>query len=243
MKSRYCGLLLILTIGIVSCAAKAQSRSNDKWRDAKPKTVTLFSRAKYKDKFEGYGKSAFSFKHGVRSDVGERMRPNNYDRNGNLLRSDPGERLTRNTFELQYGGINLNGDSDWFTVTMVRDACGRIKDLGELNWSGVSAVPYLPLPVGSQTGIRFPSPNETFEESSNGKVTKVVAGHIYVVRTWQSESIPFVNGLPAYSKDTYSDFYYLVRVEKLVPSDQVTISWKAVPSPKQKNKKVRDGCA
>ncbi len=195
MKSMYCGVLLILTIGIVSYAAKAQSGSNDNWRDVEPRTVTLFSRAKYKDKFEDYGKSAFSFKHGVRSDVGERS----------------------NNYELEYGNISWSEDSDWFIVTMVTDDCSRIKDLGPLNWSQVFDVPFLPASVEPQKGIRMPSKTETYEESSNGQVTRVVAGHIYVV----------------HSKDSDSDFYTLFRVDTLVPSDEVTISWKAVPSPEE----------
>jgi hypothetical protein len=197
MKLKSCGLLLILTFGVVGYLAKAQPHSNDNWRDVEPRTATLFSRAKYKDKFEGYGKSAFSFKHGVRSDVRRHITGNNY--------------------ELEYGNISWNGDSDWFAVTMVTDDCSRIKDLGELNWSDVFDVPYLPATVAPQKGIRMPAKTETYEESSNGQVTRVAVGHIYVV----------------HSKDSESDFYTLFRVEKLAPSDEVTISWKAVPSPEQ----------
>src|SRR5947209_3034865 len=98
-------LLLILCLQSYSFSAIAQS-SSGRWRAITPNTVTLFSRAKYKDKFEGYGKSTFSFKHGLRSDVGSE--------------------ITRNNYEIQYGNINWNGDSDWFTVTMVTDDCSRI---------------------------------------------------------------------------------------------------------------------
>lgn len=197
MNLRHYGLLLTLTLGIISHTVKAQSPSNENWRDVAPQTVTLFSRAKYKDKFDGYGKSTFSFKHGVRSDVGQQMTGNNY--------------------ELQYGNISWNGDSDWFTVTMVTDDCSRIKDLGEMNWPEVFDVPYLPASIEPQQGSRMPSKTETYEESSNGQVTKVVVGHIYVV----------------HSKDSDSDLYTLFRVGKLVPSDRVTISWKVVLSPEQ----------
>jgi hypothetical protein len=197
MKIRNYVLLLILAICVGNLSAKAQARSEKNWRDVEPKTETLYSRAKHKDKFETYGKSTFSFKHGVRSDVGRQV--------------------TRNNYELQYGGISWNGDSDWFTVTMVTDDCSRIKDLGDLNWSDVFDVPFLPASIEPQKGIRMPSKIETYEESSNGQVTKVVAGHIYVV----------------HSKDSGSDFYTLFRVEKLVPSDEVTISWKVVPSPEK----------
>lgn len=197
MKLRKYILLLILTICVNSFFAKAQSSSKENWRDVEPKTITLYSRAKHKDKFEAYGKSTFSFKHGVRSDVGREV--------------------TRNNYELQYGGINWNGDSDWFTVTMVTDDCSRIKDLGALNWSEIFDAPYLPASVVPQKGVRMPSKTETYEESSNGQVTRVVAGHMYVL----------------HSKDSDSDFYTLFRVDKLVPSDEVAISWKVVPSPDQ----------
>lgn len=197
MQSRFFGLVLILTLGVCSYLGKAQSRSDDNWRDVEPKTATLFSRAKYKDKFEGLGKAAFSFKHGVRSDVGQK--------------------ITRNNYELLYGGISLNGDSDWFQVTMATDDCSRIKDLGELNWSEVFDVPYLPASVEPQKGTRFPSKTETFEESSSGQVSRVIVRHMYVV----------------HSKDSDFDFYTLFRVEKLVPNDEVTISWKVVPSPER----------
>jgi hypothetical protein len=192
---RYCGLLLILTLGIPGYLVRAQSRPSDNWRDVAPKVVTLFSRAKYRDKFEGLGKSAFSFRHDVRSDVGQQ--------------------ITRNNYELMYGNISWNEDSDWFQVTMATDDRSRIKDLGELNWPEVFDVPYLSASAEPQKGTRFPSKTETFEESSNGQVSKVVAGHMYVV----------------HSKDSDSDFYTLFRVDKLVPSDEVTISWKVVPAP------------
>jgi hypothetical protein len=197
MKLRYYGLLLILAVGVVGNSAKAQSPANENWRDVEPQTVTLFSRATHKDEDGGYAKSAFSFKHGVRSDVGRQITGNNY--------------------ELEYGSIDWNHDSDWFEVTMVTDDCSRIKDLGALQWAEVFDVPFLPASVVPQDGIRMPRKNQTYEESSNGQVTRVVAGHMYVVHT----------------KDSSSDLYTLFRVEKLVPSDEVTISWKVVPSPEQ----------
>ena len=200
MKLRYLGLALILVLTVISYSAKAQTRSSESWRRAKPKTVTLFSRAKHQPNSNEYGKSAFSFNHGVRSDVGRR--------------------ITRNNYELLYGGIRLNGDSDWFKVTMGRDDRSQIKDLGELNWSDPFDVPYIPASAQPNNGIRLPAKTETFEQSSKGQVTRVVAGHMYVL----------------HSKDSDTDLYTLFRVEKLVPSDEVTISWKVVrrrnPAPK-----------
>ena len=195
MKLKNQILLLVLTICIGSFSIKSQSLSEENWRDTDPQTVTLYSRIKHK--FDGYGKSAFSFKHGLRSDIGKER--------------------TKNNYEISYGGISINGDSDWFKVTMVTDDCSRIKDLGELNWSDIFDVPILQASIEPHKGIRTPLKTETFEESSNGQITRVTAGHIYVV----------------HSKDFDSDFYTLFRVDKLIPSDEVTISWKIVPSPEQ----------
>lgn len=132
------------------------------------------------------------------------------------MRSDDfGREVTRNNYELSYGGISINGNSDWFGVTMVTDDCSRIKDLGELNRSDIFDVPILSASIEPQKSIRMPSKIETYEESSNGQVTKVVLGHMYVV----------------HSNDSDSDFYTLFRVDELIPSDKVTVSWKVVPSP------------
>ncbi|HEX5703154.1 MAG TPA: hypothetical protein VFX97_08145 [Pyrinomonadaceae bacterium] len=97
-------------------------------------------------------------------------------------------------------------------MTMVTDDRSRIKDLGELKWSDPFEVPDLPPNPELNLGIRWPAKNETFEQSSKGRVTRVVPGHIYVLR----------------SKDSQSDLFTLFRVEKLVPNDEVTISWKVV---------------
>jgi len=193
MKLRHVALLLALAFCPINPSAIAQSRSPENWRTVEPNTATLFSRAKYKDKFEGYGKSTFSFKYGVRSD-------------------DLGREVTHSHYELQYGQINWNGDSDWFTVTRATDDRSRIKDLGVLGWSDIVEIPLLPASTELE-GINMPSKGH--EGSSN--VARVVVGHLYVV----------------HSKDSHSDFYTLFRVDNLVPGDEVTISWKVVPSPEK----------
>lgn len=198
MKLKYYVLLAILAFGIYSPSAIAQMRSGENWRSTETKTVTLFSRAKYKDEFEGYGKSAFNFEHNVRSDVGLKITRNNYD-------------ILFGNFTAREG---KNQSSDFFTVTMVGGDRSRINDLGELNWSENFDIPFLDTSVEHQP-VRHPSKTETVEESSNGQITKVVVGHIYVLHV----------------KDSKSDFYTLFRVEKLTPGDEVTISWKVVPSP------------
>jgi len=135
MKLTYVALLLALAF-CPNPSAIAQSRSPENWRTVEPKTATLFSRAKYKN-IEDYGKSTFSFKYGVRSD-------------------DVGREVTRNHYDLQYGQINWNGDSDWFTVTSVTDDRSRIKDLGEMNWSDIVEIPLLPASIELE-GINMPS--------------------------------------------------------------------------------------
>ena len=160
-----------------------------------PQTITLFSRISHKD--EGYGRSAFNFRHGVRSDV------------------EGWEQLTHNHAHLLYGSISIDGDTDWFSVSGGGEDPSRIKDLGELEWSNVYHTPFLPANPQLSTGIRFPGINESFESSSDGRVTQVVAGHMYVVHI----------------KNRESDLYAMFRVDALERNDHCTISWKVVPSP------------
>lgn len=184
-----------LALCVMTTSATAQLRARKNWRDLEPETITLLSHAKYKDTLVGKGKSSFSFRYGVRGDVAPE--------------------ITRS--ELAYGHLNRNGDSDWFIVTLSTEDRSRIKDLGQLRWSDIIDVPFLPASVGPHKGARAPSRTETYEQSSDGQITRVVIGHMYVV----------------HAKDSSTDFYALFRVEKLVPSDEVTISWKLVPSPKR----------
>lgn len=79
-----------------------------------------------------------------------------------------------------------------------------------MNWSDIVEIPLLPASTELE-GLIIPSKGH--EGSPN--LARVVGGHLYVV----------------HSKDRDSDFYTLFRVDNLVPSDQVTISWKGVPSP------------
>jgi hypothetical protein len=197
VKLKHYRFPLILALCVTTTSAGAQLRAQKNWRDVEPETITLLSRAKYKNTYRGNGRSSFSFRYGVRSEVAPE--------------------ITRNNYELQYGSITWNGDSDWFKVTMATDDRSRIKDLGELEWSEIVRVPFLPASVEPHKGVRGPSRAGTFEESSDGQVTRVVVGHMYVL----------------HAQDSQTDLYGLFRVEKLVPNDEVTISWKLVPSPKR----------
>ena len=196
MKSN--GFFIIVVLYAVfygNALVNAQSGLSENWQESEARTVTLYSRAKNDDRNGGYGKSAFSFWHGLRSDVGTGV--------------------TRNNFEIVYGGMNISGDSDWFTVTLVTDDCGRIRDLGELDWTEIFEVPYLPAAAEPDHGITMSFKSGNLEQSSNGQFSKVILGHMYVLHT----------------KDSVANFYTLFRVDKLKPSDEATISWKNVPSP------------
>lgn len=199
MKLKQPALPLILAFCVMNLSVRAQLRAQKNWRDVEPESVTLLCYSKYRSTFAGNGKSSFSFKYGVRGEVAPE--------------------ITRS--ELLYGNINRNGDSDWFIVTLATDDRSRIKDLGQLKWSEVPNVPLLPASVEPHKGFRLPprreTRSETVEALSDGQVTRVVPGHMYVV----------------HAKNSRTDLYALFRVEKLVPSDEVTISWKLVPSPKR----------
>jgi hypothetical protein len=196
MKLIRCGFLLILAFGVMANSARAQLRAQKNWRDVEPEAVMLLPYAKYRNTFKGNGKSGFSFRYGVRGEVAPEITGGS---------------------ELLYGNIIWNGDSDWFTVRLTADDRSRIKDLGEMKWPEILEVPLLPASAKPHGGAKAPSRTETYEQSSGGQITKVVAGHMYVV----------------HAKNSRADFYALFRVEKLVPGDQVTISWKLVPSPKR----------
>jgi hypothetical protein len=155
--------------------------------------VTLFSRASH---HEGtWGKSAYNFYAMARSD------------------NWPG--IIKNRAHLIYGTYSFNQDSDWFSVSGGGPELTRIKDLGAKQWKDVSATPFVPVTPHTTSGIRSPRPNELYEETSEGRVTRVVLGHLYVIHI----------------KGDKEDFYVMLRVDELTPSDQCTISWRAVPPP------------
>ncbi len=197
MKLRTCLLTILLILCLDAGSVLGQSKEARNWFSETPSTATLLSRIKHRDKEGGYGLSAFSFRHSLRSDVGTFV--------------------TRNNYELLYGNMDLNGDLDWFVVSMVTDDQSRIKDIGELNWEQVFNVPFLPASPEPHKGIRLDPKAAGFAESSDWQIARVIAGHMYVV----------------HSKDRDTDFYTLFRVEKLIPNNEVSISWKNVPSPEK----------
>lgn len=141
-------------------------------------------------------------------------------------------------WDLRYGGLNFNGNMDWFILDCQTRRGGhwnRIRDLGEMEWSDQIAVPVLPiLPCRSdeQCGriqISSGKPGKKIDdEDVNPHVAKIVVGHIYAIHISEGERDlgnprEFVQHI---------DYYALVRVEELKPNESVTITWKKVPAPK-----------
>lgn len=187
-------LAVFLTIGACCNVSAAHERMSPR---PEPQQVTLYSRITYKE--HDYGKSAFNFEHGLRSD------------------DESWARVAHGYAQLMYGSISFSADTDWFSVSMGGDDPTRIKDLGELQWSGVYSTPILYANPRQSTGITFPRPSESFEASSDERVTKVVAGHMYLVHV----------------KNREADLYVMFRVDALEPNDHCTLSWKVVPSPEK----------
>ncbi len=153
-------------------------------------------------KHRDFTKANFNFKLGVRGDSKSPRTWNNYD--------------------LRYGGNSLGGDSDYFDVSISKGSYTQIIDMGALNWTGIYDVPLLYARSESPNGLWIHDCSKCVNNSlDNVKVmpenalVKVVTGHMYLVRV----------------QDINRDLYAMFRVESLKFEDEVTISWKVVPSP------------
>lgn len=197
MRMKSLRFSLVFAVVVALLASASFTTAFGQIGTTEPQTVTLLSRAKYQD----YDKATFSFKHGVRD--------------------DPGALITKNDWDLLYGNLTFNHDSDWFTVAMASDDRSQIKDLGEMTWAEVSNVPLLPpCPETNErcTMLRLARNAEgKIVSDVNGHTAKAFVHHMYV----------------AHIKDRRSDFYVMFRVEELQPNDSCTISWKLVPSPEE----------
>ncbi|HKB66159.1 MAG TPA: hypothetical protein VKC61_09915 [Pyrinomonadaceae bacterium] len=165
-------------------------------KKSEPQQVTLFSRITQGARDDA--RSAFNF-YGVRGD----------DRQG--------LRVSHNSVHLVYGSISIDHDTDWFDVSSGGDDSSRIKDLGEMQWADVSDAPFLPANPRSSRGFRLPGQGMSFEQSSDGQITRAVAGHMYV----------------AHIKNNGAEFYAMFRVDALDSSKRCTISWRVMHSPKR----------
>jgi hypothetical protein len=191
MKSRYFSILFAVIFSLAFCVLAEVREIRAQQADepaVQPQKATLLAHHKYNS-----AKASFNFEFGVRVDS-----------------KSP---LTHN----QYGGITLDGDSDWFEVPMGRDSRSQLKDLGELTWAEIYYVPILPassIPHNSGMGHTHIA-GKMVSTSPEGVLVKAAAGHIYLL----------------HSKHDQTDLYVMFRVDALKAGDECSISWKIVPSP------------
>jgi len=196
-------LLILATVFLLSVnnALSQTEIKQNSHRDIEPQLITLFSQNKH-NKNSDYGKTYFNFKLGVRGDSTSPRTLGNYD--------------------LKYGGI-INNDKDWFCVPTGNRSYSQIKDIGTLNWKDVYDIPLLyASPVPHQEGKTY-----IFEKDGAIKILpensqiKIIEGHMYLLHAKD------VND----KKEINKDLYVMFRLEALKSGDEVTISWKLVPSP------------
>ena len=142
-------------------------------------------------------------------------------------------------WHMRYGGLNFNGNMDWFILDCKTRRGGHwngIRDLGEMEWSDqivVPVLPILPCRIDEQCGrikIQTGKPGRKIEdENVNPHMAKITVGHMYAVHISEGERDL---GNPREFVQHF-DYYALVRVEELKPNVSVTITWKMVPAPKQ----------
>jgi hypothetical protein len=135
------------------------------------------------------------------------------------IRGDSPARPARGNYDLRFGGLSYDRD-DRFDVPLYPDSRGRIVDLGELKWSDVYDIPFLYASSEPYDGTRSDSfaNGRLVTSSPENTMVRVLTGHMYLV----------------HSRDNNKDLYVMFRVESLKPHDEVTISWKVVPSPESK---------
>ena len=133
------------------------------------------------------------------------------------VRGDSKDPQTNNYYDLRYGGRSENGDMDWFEVSTGEHSWSQIKDLGAADWSDIHEVPVLfasVIPHNNGMSEIYRA-GKVVQRSPEGVLVKAISGHIYLL----------------HSKHDKVDFYVLLRIEEMKPSDECTISWKIVRSP------------
>lgn len=196
MKSRYFYILLAVIFSLVLSVSAEVGEVRAQQADESVEqlqTATLLSHHKC-DKF---ATAAFNFAVGVRID-------------SKLPQ-------THNEFDIRYGGLSLNGDSDWLDVPTANGSRSQLKDLGELNWGDIYYVPILPASLTPHPGgmSHLFKAGKMVSTSPEGVLVKAAAGHIYLL----------------HSKHDKTDLYVMFHVDALKAGDECTISWKIVPSP------------
>ena len=132
------------------------------------------------------------------------------------VRGNADKQLTGDVWDVLYGNFKINNNADWFSLAR-RNHRSRIRDLGALNWQDISQIPILPARPEPLRTITVDASANATTNSPDGNFVRAIVGHVYL----------------AHIKDDNSDFYAMFRVEEMVPGDNVTISWRLVPSPEQ----------
>jgi len=133
------------------------------------------------------------------------------------VRGDSDSPSTKNVYDLRYGGYASNQDLDWFEVPIAHGSSSQIKDLGALDWTEIYDTPFLyanPIPHDGKRS-EFYQNGKVVRSLPENTLVKAIVGHMYVV----------------HSRRTEGDFYVMFRVGALKSGDEVTISWRIVPSP------------
>lgn len=133
------------------------------------------------------------------------------------VRGDSVSPPTRNIYDLRYGGVSYDGDNDWLDVPISHGSRSKIIDMGPLNWSDAFDIPVLPANPEPYNGARtILSGEEKFARSlPENTLVNAIVGHMYLL----------------HAKSKERDLYVLFRVESLKSGDEVTITWKVIPSP------------
>lgn len=135
------------------------------------------------------------------------------------VRGDSDSPPTRNVYDLRYGGVSYDRDNDWFDVPLAHGSRSQITDLGALNWADIYDIPFLSASPVPHSGLRSDSYREgkIVKSTPENTLVKVMVGHMYLL----------------HAKDDERDLYAMFRAESLKSGDEVTISWKVVPSPEK----------
>jgi hypothetical protein len=133
------------------------------------------------------------------------------------VRGDSISPSTRNIYDIRYGGLSYDGDNDWLDLPIAHGSHSKIIDMGAVNWADVFDVPILyanPEPYDGARSDSFGN-GKLIRSLPENTMVKAVIGHMYLLHT----------------KDNDRDLYVMFRVESLKAGDEVTVSWKVVPSP------------
>lgn len=122
-------------------------------------------------------------------------------------------------FDLIYGTLAVNDDSDWFEVI---DGRSMIIDLGAKRWSDFKTTPSFPKSKKPQKPRPLSGRVKEIDTSAGSKevspyqqFVRVKAGHMYLMKVVRDQK----------------KIYVMFRVDNLVSEDNCLLSWKKVRAP------------